>query len=879
MNPTRWNRIQDLFHQAAGLEESEQRAYLESACGGDSHLVSAVVAMLDEDRRDASLLENELPEVAHSLLSNSNVPQSFGPYRIQKVLGEGGMGVVYLAEREDVGLLVAVKLLRDALLSPARKARFTSESRTLARLDHPLIARIHDAGALADGTPWFAMEYVDGVPITEYCRARNASITERLRVFRSLCEAVQYAHAHAFIHRDLKPSNVLVKSDGSIKLLDFGIAKQLEIREEPANRTLTGLRPMTLAYASPEQIRGEPLGTQSDVYSLGVMLYELLTGRLPFDVSKLTQSEAEHVLLQQEAEAPSVAAQRNAPVSKRTWPDLDVLCLTAMHRDPQRRYRSVEAWMRDIDHYVRGEPLDARPDTLGYRLGKFARRNWRAISVTAAACAILIGLVAFFVVRLARARTAAFAEATRTQRIERFMLTLFEGGDKTAGPADDLKAITLLDRGVQNARALNGEPAVQAELYQTLGSIYEKLGKLDRADPLLQSSLHRHKAVSGPDSADVANDLVALGRLRLEQSQLPEAERLVRDGLAMAHRHLPPNDPAVAKALSTLGRVLEERGSYDESVKTLDEAVRLQSARGDVTPDLSDSVNELATAHYYLGQRAQADALYRRALAMDRQLYGDLHPRVADDYYGVGLLQHDLGRDAEAERYFRDALRVKKSWYGNDHPDTALITAAVGQSLMYQGRFDEAAQTLQDALAIQERLFGKNHAQVAMTLNQIGVLEIRRGHLDDAEKDLLRMADINRSVYGDRHYLVGIAYLNLGEVYLAQKDSAHAERSLREALSRFSEKLPADHPNTAIAHARLGHALVLEGQYKDAESQLLAGYNVLVKQPSGQEKRIQGARADLAAVYDALKEPEKAGKFRAQAASAPADPSPKPAQH
>jgi len=493
--------------------------------------------------------------------------------------------------------------------------------------------------------------------------------------------------------------------------------------------------------------------------------------------------------------------------------------------------------------------------------------------MAAAACIISVGLVAFFVVRLARARTAAFAEATRTQRIERFMLTLFEGGDKTAGPADDLRAVTLLDRGVQNARTLNGEPAVQAELYQTLGSIYEKLGKFDRADPLLQSSLERHKAVGGPDSADVANDMVALGRLRLEQSQLPEAERLVRDGLTMARRHLAPNDPAVARALSTLGRVLEERGSYDESVKTLDEAVRLQSARAEATPDLSDSVNELATAHYYLGHRPEADALYRRALAMDRQLYGDIHPRVADDYYGVGLLQHELGRDAEAERYFREALRVKQSWYGKDHPDTALITAAVGQSLVYQGKFDEAAQALQEALGIQERLFGKSHAQVAMTLNQIGVLELRRGHLDDAEKDLLRMADINRAVYGDRHYLVGIAYMNLGEVYLAKKDLPRAERSLREAMSRFAEKLPADHPNAAIANVRLGHVLVLKRQYKDAASHLLAGYDILAKQPAAQVKRLQEARGDLAAVYDALNQPGEAAKFRSAAAPANSSPS------
>ena len=878
MNPTRWDRIQDLFHQAAGLDESEQRAYLESACNGDSDLVSAVLAMLDEDRRDASLLDHELPEVAHSLLNNSTVPKSFGPYQIKKVLGEGGMGVVYLAEREDVGLLVAIKLLRDALLSPARRARFTSESRTLARLDHPLIARIHDAGALADGTPWFAMEYVDGVPITEYCRARNASISGRLQIFRSLCEAVQYAHAHAFIHRDLKPSNVLVKSDGTVKLLDFGIAKQLESPEEPANQTLTGLRPMTVAYASPEQIRGEPLGTQSDVYSLGVMLYELLSGQLPFDVSKMTQGEAERVVLQQGAEAPSAVAQRNSLVSKRSWADLDVLCLTAMHKDPKRRYRSVEALVRDIDHYLLGEPLDARPDTLPYRLGKFARRNWRAISITAAVCATVVGLITFFVVRLARARTAAVAEATRTQRIERFMLTLFDGGDKTAGPSDELRAVTLIDRGVKNAQALNKEPAVQAELYLTLGTIYVKLGKFDQADPLLRSSLERHKSFAGPDSADVAADLVSLGVLRFNQSKIPEAEHLIRDGLAMSRRHAPPGDPSVGKALSALGHVLEERGAYDEAVKTLDEAVRLQSGKPEATTDLSDSLNLLAIAHHYLGHLNQADLLYKQALAIDRQLYGDVHPRVADDYFDIGYLQHDLGREADSERYYREALRLNQAWYGTDHPDTATMMAGLGQSLVLQKRYDEAAPLLGQALAIQERLFGKVHAQIAITLSQLGLMEMRRGHFSQAEKYFLRGADINRAVYGNRHYQLAVAYMNVGEVYIEWKDLARAERTLRQALATFPENLPLNHPTIAIARARLGHVFLLKREYKDAEREILAAYEIFSKQGPAFAKRSQDSRADLVAVYEALKEPEQASKFRSQPAAPASDPNPKPAQ-
>lgn len=883
MDSARWERIQEIFHQVSDAPPSKQQDYLQVECGGDKALMAELLAMLAEDARAASLLEDDLPHAMKNLFEKHPPPAvdgDFGPYRILRPLGEGGMGIVYLATRDDIGSLVAIKLLRDGLLSPDRRMRFAREQKTLAKLVHPLIAQIHDADTLDDGTPWFAMEYVEGKPITDYCRERACVIDERLRLFRSVCEAVQYAHGQTIVHRDLKPSNILVTADGSVKLLDFGIAKQLQDPEQPAQQTLTAPRLMTLPYASPEQIRGEPLGTQTDVYSLGVILYELLAGQLPFDFSNCSRSEAEQMILEREPESPSAVAgcisqgtgesKRVLQAGKTAWSELDVLTLTAMHKDMARRYRSAEALIRDIDHYLKGEPLDARPDSLHYRLSKFIRRNRRALSATAAVVAIIVALVVFFVARLTRARNAALAEATRTQRIERFMLNLFDGDDPTAGPSGSLQVVALLDRGVKSARTLSAEPAVQAELYQTLGNIYQKLGKPDQADPLMRSSMDLRKSVAGPQSHDVADSLVAMGLLRVDQGQLAEAERLVREGLAIDRQRFRPEDPAVGKDMSALGRVLEERGAYDDAVKTLDEAIRVQSSKGEVTTDLSESTYELAVAHYYLGHLPIADSLYKRALYMDLHLYGALHPRVADDFYGLGTVQHDLGHDREAEQYYRQALEIKESWYGAEHPDTALIMAAVGQSLIYQGRYDEAAPMLERALAIQERLFGKVHPQVAMGLNTLGLLELKRGHLDEAEKDFTRMADINRAVYDDRHYLVGIALLNLGEVYLAKKDYARAERSYREALARFIEKLPSGHPSTAIARARLGHVLVLEKQYTEAEEHLLAGYEVLTKQPGPQASRLQTARTDLATVYEALNRPDQASKFRAElAANAP----------
>src|SRR3984893_15929917 len=554
MDRARWDRIQKLFHDAADVPQGEQRAFLEAACGDDEELVLEVLNMLDQDANGHSLLDRNIADLAQETLANaipaSLILKEFGPYQILKLLGEGGMVVFYLAERRDLGTQVAVKVLRDAWLSPARRERFASEQRTLAQLNHPFIARLYEADTLDDGPPWFVMEFVDVIPLTHYCREHECSVEQRLKLFRSVCEAVQHAHGHAVIHRDLKPSNVLVKNDGSVRLLDFGISKQLESLDLQLDQTMTGLRMMTPAYASPEQIRGDRVGISTDVYSLGVILYELLAGQLPFDLSGLTPAEAASIIAEHEPGKPSVAVKRTTDsvansytlslsLSKTAWADLDVLCLNAMHKDPRRRYQSVEALIRDVDHYLNGEPLEARPETLDYRIGKFVRRNRRAVAATTLILAVIVRLIDFFTVRLATARDTALAEAARTQRIQQFTANLFQGGDAAAGPSDSLRVTTIVDRGVQEAKTLNHDPKVQAELYQTLGGIYQRLGKFEPADSLLRSALDQRKSLFGADSPEAAESLTALGLLRSDQAHLEEAEQLVRQGLEMAKRHLP----------------------------------------------------------------------------------------------------------------------------------------------------------------------------------------------------------------------------------------------------------------------------------------------------------------------------------------------------
>lgn len=870
----RWERAQNLFHTAAELPASQWRAFLEQSCDGDESLVREVLELLEDDALEVAILDGGIEQAAQRILESADdelLPtQHFGAWRVTRRIGEGGMGVVYQATRDDLGNVAAIKVLRDAWLSPARRRRFADEQRTLARLLHPSIARLYDAGALSDGTPWFVMEFVEGDTLSEYCRSTNCDLQQRLALFRAVCEAVRHAHQHLVIHRDLKPSNILVTRDGAVKLVDFGIAKQLETLGSD-DVTRTGLRLMTPAYAAPEQVRGDGIGVHTDVYSLGVILYELLTGRVPFDVAGHTPAEAAAMITTQDAERPSLVASRaaGAPLaaaSATSQGDLDVLCLTAMEKSPERRYQSVEALIRDIDHFRAGEPLEARAPSLQYRAAKFIRRNARDVALTAIALFALIAMASAYTVRLTRARNDAVAEAARSQRIQRFMLSLFNAGDAMAAPAESLRVLELLDRGVREAGALRAEPAVQGELLETLGSVYMQLGELTRADSLLTTSLAQRRSVLAPDSPDIARGMVALGLLRDAQAEYAPAESLVRVALTSSKRTLPPRHPAIARATIALGRVLENRGDYSAAIPILEDAVSRFAALGDTTADLAEALTELANCHFYEGRYAVSDSINRQVLALDRALHGEKHPNVGDDLINLGAVQFEWGHLAEAERYNREAVEIFRTWYGEDNPQTASSLTILARTLISLKRLDEAHTLVTRALGINERVYGAVHPRVASSLNELGRIAQQQGKLDEAERYFTRMADVYKQVYNDKHYLIGVALSNLAGVRQDKGDNAGAERIFREVLRRYAVILAPDHQLVAIAKIRLGRAVLRQGRAADAERETRAGYELMRKQAQPNPTWIRLARIDLSAEYDSLGRKDEAERIKRELA-------------
>jgi eukaryotic-like serine/threonine-protein kinase len=860
MDSTRWERIQSIFHDALALPESERQAFLQSVCGGDEAMMAEVHAMLEEDSRGASLLDRGLPDVAYRMVGASLDSVSFrefGPYRLKRILGEGGMGVVWLADREDTGNLVAVKFLPHAGLSPARRERFAREIKTLAKLKHPFIARLYDAGALADGTPWFVMEYVEGLRFTEFCSQGECPIDERLQLFRKVCEAVQYAHGQEIIHRDLKPSNILVEADGTPRLLDFGIAKELQSPDEPSDRTRPGLRFLSPDYAAPEWVRDGPVGLYTDVYSLGVILYEMLAGRLP--VRNMPDRSVDNA-----AERPSLAGKNNSSLGKAAWSDLDVLCLKAMHANPRERYQSVEALNRDIDHYLNGEPLDAQPDAMRYRLGKFVARNRRSVVAASLTAALVILLVAFFTLRLAKERNTALAEAARTRRIQRFMLDLFGSGDREAAPSNDLRVVTLLDRGAQEATVLNSDPETQAELYENLGRMYGMLGRYQRADELLRLALQKMKSALGPEDTRIVDGLIQLGMLRGDQDNPKEAERLVTEGLNLASRHLPGNDPSVVRAKVALGRALVQSGSYDKAIAVLRPLIDIRPSGEEGTDNLLESLSDLAVANQYAGHYEATESLSRRALALGRQVYGNSHPRVADDLANLGTTEATLGRLPEAEALYREAAGILKAWYGPDHPVTLQLTSFVALALIQQGKLAEADPLLQQVLASQEQTYGKTHPNVGLTLDTLGTLALKRGNSPAAEAYYSRALKIYEASFGETSTLTAMIQAHLGDVFSSERQYARAEQYFREAVTALTERPLPGNVSVGVVEASLGRALVRQNHYREAESHLTFGYAILIKQPGAFQPRLQQAREDLATVYEALQQPDKAARFRAE---------------
>ncbi len=789
MDAQRWTHIGELFEAASARPAGTQDAFLRDACHGDDALYREVRALLDADGQTHDLLDREtlaLGAWIDEMDAFEPIDGRIGAYHVVRLVGTGGMGRVYLGERADgqFDQQVALKVVKRGMDSEQILRRFASERQILARLQHPRIARLLDGGVTQDGRPFFAMEYVEGVPIDTYCDAHRLTIDERLRLFLTVCDAVRYAHQNLVVHRDLKPDNILVTSAGQVKLLDFGIAKLLEDDAEVLTRT--GAPVMTPEYASPEQVRGELVSTASDVYTLGVILYELLTGHRPYTLAgKGAMEKARIVLdaqptrpslvLRQTEEAPPEAvskARKTQPdrLRRRLTGDLDAVCLKALRKDPDDRYATVTELADEVERHLGGLPVRARRGTAPYRVRKFIDRHRAGVFVTASVVLFVVAFGLYHTTTLRHERDVARREATKAAQTADFLTGIFEMSEPGEAQGRDVTARELLDAGAARIRQdLAGQPLVRASLLETLGNVYRELSLFDEARPLLEESLALRLEHLGARDLETASSQTALAMNLQDVGDVEAAAPLFRDALATRRALLEKNDP-----------------------------------------DLSESLTALAYLHETNGDAEAAEPLFREALAVEERAFSAADPRVAMAQVRLAHLLRGQDRYDEAEELLRDALQKLRAHYDAPHPDVASTLRNLAAVLRDTERYGEADTLYQEALALRRALHGEDHAEVANTLNSYALLLQQMGDYDRAGAAMEEFVAILGRVYGSAHPSLAAAYNNLAFLNLDKGDLDAAARYFRASMDVQDEVLDADHPNRA--HTLNGLATVYRRQ-------------------------------------------------------------------
>ncbi|HXU33110.1 MAG TPA: serine/threonine-protein kinase [Thermoanaerobaculia bacterium] len=887
-----WSQVDRLFAEALDRPTAERPVFLEAACAGDTALRGEVEQLLAADAEGRGFLERPPDELLRLTLDDPEESGHLGPYRLLRKIGSGGMGTVYLARREDEHFRrdVAIKFLRFGLAGTQAFHRFVAERQILARLEHPNIARLYDGGSTDDGRPYLVMERVEGLPLDLYCDRHRLTIDQRLVLFQKICAAVQYAHQNLLVHRDLKPANILITPEGEPKLLDFGIAKQLAPEEDDVLlRTRIGLRLLTPRYASPEQIRGEAITTASDVYSLGVLLYELLSGRSPYPASALPQYEIERAICEEEPERPSLAVSRPEPPSlaeiaaaRRLRPqalvhrlsgDLDNIVLMALRKQPRRRYGSASQLSLDLERHLGNLPVTARSDTLRYRTRKFARRHRAAVAATAAVILVAAGFVASLIAQ----RRRLGEERDKARYALSFLVDTFKQADPYQTKGEKLTARDILDQGADRvSREVAGQPDVQAAVMDAIGEVNLGLGRYAEAEPLLVRSLALRRQAPGPDSLDVADSLEHLAELRNERSDRTGAEKLLREALAIRRLYPGDNDLAVARTLNRLGANLVDRGVSPEAAPAIEAIHReaLTIARRVERPEgltVVETFFALAHLQQAKGSYAEAESLFREGLAVERKALGDRDPRLYRDQAELGGILLDAGKLKEAEVVLRPCLARQRTILSGAHPDLVTTLDSLAVVLDQQGRHVEAEPLHRELLPLVSAQYGPAHwrvaaAQVNLASNLEGqgkgqgeaihlyeqALEIRRRTL--GEKDwqvgqvLLLLAQLYRydkkfpkalglaleahaileTGEGPDHPYVAHALREIGRIYLAQGRLADAEPYLRRCLEIRSKKLEARHPDLAKAQISLARCLIGLGRYDEAAPLLREARTTLI---------------------------------------------------
>ncbi len=844
--------VDEILQRVLSHPEHERERVLEEACAGapelEPHVRRLLAAAVDDDdflkpggAQEGTSWRGLLSELV------ADVPvrlrQRVGPYTVEELLGRGGMGVVYRARRTDQpdSGPVALKLLTSLHGDADVARRFELETHILSSLEHPCIARPVDAGLTDDGRPYLAMEHVDGQPIDRFCDAHRLTVSERVRLLIEVARAVAHAHRRMVIHRDLKPGNILVTAEGRPKLLDFGIAKLLDPVGGPIGGPLTrtGLAVMTPEYASPEQIRSETITTATDVYQLGILLYELLTGTRPHRLIGGGRAQLERAVCEQDAPAPSTAIRRwgadpgdgdtglppldTVCRARSTRPDrlraalrgdLDTIVLKALRKEPERRYASVDQLVDDLERHLAGRPISARRDAIGHRIRAFARRHRLALAASAAILLLTAGVVGLYAERVLAEHERSLREADHAARVATFLQGMFDVAAPGSVAGETVSARELLDRGTQRINSdLGDQPRLQAALLGIVGEMYRKLGAYDSAAPLLTRSLDLQTDLDGELHADVAEAAMALGRLHVDIGEYDEAEACYRRALRIREELFGEDSSEAARTLRSMADLAVADGRPDEAEPLYDRSLPiLEHELGPTDPEVAKAMTGLSALYWSTGDYDRAEPLLNRALEIHEQTSGDDPRELAIVLGDLGQLHAGRGEYDDAERLLRRSHDVLERALGADHPDTAMSLEAIARLLAEQDRLDEAEPLYVQALATLRRAYPGDHPNIGQTLNDLALLHWSRGSYDRAEVLLRQALAVGERTLGADHPDVAAALNSLGALYWSQRRYDDARAAYERALAVVEAAFGPDHPHAAVLLVNIGAVMAVQGQ-------------------------------------------------------------------
>jgi serine/threonine protein kinase/TolA-binding protein len=851
MTPQRWHQIRDVLEEAQELEPAQRSAFLDRACLSDQSLRQEVEVLLAaSDDAHSTFLES--PSVPDGLIANLDGILSSGRlqagelfaerFQLVSKLGEGGMGQVWLAEQTfPVRRQVAIKLIKAGMYDEAVVQRFESERQSLAIMDHPAIAKVFDAGATPQGQPYFVMEYVPGLPITEYCDQKKLKIVDRLELFIQACEGVQHAHQKAIIHRDLKPANILVvEVDGKPvpRIIDFGLAKATTRQVEGESRfTQLGHFVGTPGYMSPEQAGSNldgvhDIDTRTDGYSLGVVLYVLLAGLQPFE-NKSGQKQPLDELLRElrEEEPPSPSHKVNADrersaataAARGTEPrqlvsllrgDLDWIAMKALEKDRTRRYGTPSELAADIRRYLNHEPVVARPASTGYRLRKYTRRHRMAVFVAAG---LVLLLAAFSILQALQLRKIT-SERDRATRITDFMTSMFKVSDPSEARGNSVTAREILDKASNDmGKGLAKDPEVQSQMMEVMAGTYLNLGLYAHAHELAQRALDARLNLLGPDDPKTLESMTQLGWILEREGHHTEAEKMERQALAGERRILGPEDPLALQTMANLVFIVQSQGHFDEGEKLAREVIEIGSRRlGPESAQVLQSMHYLAVALFNQGRYAESEQESRQLIEVERRVLGADHP---DTLHAVGNLANAIkaqGRFAEAEQAYRDVLAADQRVLGPEHPRTATAISNLANLLSTEGRLADSEKLTREALAIQLRALGPENLYTLVSESILANVLFEEGHVHESEK-LQRetLATMIRALGPENRETLSSQYLLAG-VLNREGRYAEAEKLARGAFEVEMRNLGPQHTNTLNALMELGKALASTHRYPEA---------------------------------------------------------------